>query len=90
MRAGAAQPDRDRRGAFWLCAGAQRAETSADDAYEHFIALHTAGGLLPEDHDRLRDALERNAHIIDPGAPGEPVGTRRCARAAAAATLPSV
>jgi hypothetical protein len=52
-------------GRFWLCAGAQRAAGSADDAYEHFIALHAAGRLLPDDDDRLRDALERNARIID-------------------------
>src|SRR5215207_1855636 len=55
-------------GRFWLCAGAQRAAGSADDAYEHFIALHEAGRLLPDDDDRLRDALERNARIIDAAA----------------------
>jgi hypothetical protein len=52
-------------GRFWLCAGAQREEGSGDDAYEHFVALHHAGRLLPDDDDRLRDALERNARIID-------------------------
>jgi hypothetical protein len=52
-------------GRFWLCAGAQREEGSGDDAYEHFVALHDAGRLLPTDDDRLRDALERNARIID-------------------------
>jgi hypothetical protein len=53
---------------FWLCAGAQRAGGSADDAYEHFIALHNSGRLLPDDDDRLRDELERNARIIDAAA----------------------
>lgn len=52
-------------GRFWLCAGAQREEASSDDAYERFAALHAAGRLLPDDDDRLRDALERNARIID-------------------------
>lgn len=55
-------------GRFWLCAGAQRAAGSAEDAYKHFIALHDAGRLLPDDDDRLRDALERNARIIDAAA----------------------
>ena len=55
-------------GRFWLCAGAQRAAGSAEDAYEHFIALHNAGRLLPDDDDRLRDALERTARIIDAAA----------------------
>ncbi len=55
-------------GRFWLCASALRAAASADDAYEHFIALHDAGRLLPDDDDRLRDALERNARIIDAAA----------------------
>jgi hypothetical protein len=55
-------------GRFWLCAAAQRAEGSADDAYEHFIALHDTGRLLPDDDDRLRDALEHNARIIDAAA----------------------
>ena len=53
---------------FWLCAGAQRAAGSADDAYEHFVDLHAGGRLLPDDDDRLRDALERNARIIDAAA----------------------
>jgi hypothetical protein len=52
-------------GRFWLCAGAQRDEGSGDDAYEHFAALHDAGRLLPDQDDQLRDALERNARIID-------------------------
>src|SRR5215207_2803357 len=55
-------------GRFWLCAGAQRAAGSTDDAYEHFIALRDAGRLLPDDDDRVRDALERNARIIDAAA----------------------
>jgi hypothetical protein len=53
---------------FWLCAGALREEGSGEDAYEHFTALHGAGRLLPEDDDRLRDELERNARIIDAAA----------------------
>lgn len=52
-------------GRLWLCAGALREEGSGDDAYEHFAALHQAGRLLPDDDDRLRDALERNARIVD-------------------------
>jgi hypothetical protein len=52
-------------GRFWLCAGASREEGSGDDAYEHFAALHEAGRLLPDEDDHLRDALERNARIID-------------------------
>ncbi len=55
-------------GRFWLCAGAQREEGSGEDAYELFAALHRAGRLLPDDDDRLRDALERNARIIDDAA----------------------
>jgi len=55
-------------GRFWLCAGAQREEGSGADAYESFAALHRAGQLLPGDDDRLRDALERNARIIDDAA----------------------
>lgn len=50
---------------FWLCAGALREEGSGDDAYEVFAALHAAGRLRPDDDDRLRDTLERNARIID-------------------------
>lgn len=53
---------------FWLCAGALREEGSGDDAYEVFAALHQAGRLLPDEDDRLRDALERNARIIDDAA----------------------
>jgi hypothetical protein len=50
---------------FWLCAGAQREEGSGEDAYEQFAALHRARRLLPDKDDLLRDALERNARIID-------------------------
>jgi hypothetical protein len=50
---------------FWLCAGAQREEGSGEDAYERFAALHRAQRLLPDEDDQLRDALERNARIID-------------------------
>lgn len=50
---------------FWLCAGAQREEGSGEDAYEQFAALHRAQRLLPDKDDLLRDALERNARIID-------------------------
>jgi hypothetical protein len=53
---------------FWLCAGAQREEGSGEDAYEVFAALHRAGRLLPDDDDRLRDELKRNARIIDDAA----------------------
>lgn len=52
-------------GRFWLCGGAQREEGSATDAYESFAALHRAAQLLPDDDDQLRDALERNARIVD-------------------------
>ena len=50
---------------FWLCAGAQREEGSGEDAYVQFAALHRAQRLLPDKEDLLRDALERNARIID-------------------------
>ncbi len=56
---------------FWLCAGAQREEGSGEDAYEIFeifAALHRTERLLPDDDDRLRVALERNARIIDEAA----------------------
>jgi len=53
---------------FWLCAAAQREARATDDAFEYFAALHAAGRLLPDDDDRLRDALERNARIIDDAA----------------------
>jgi hypothetical protein len=59
-------------GRFWLCAGARREERSGDDAYKHFAALHTAGRLRPDGDDRLRDALERNARIIDTAAAAIP------------------
>ena len=42
------------------------------DADEHFIALHDVGRLLRDDDDRLRDALERNARIIDAAARDRP------------------
>jgi len=45
---------------------------SGDDAYEVFAALHQAGRLLPSADDQLRDALERNARIIDAGATALP------------------
>lgn len=35
---------------------------------ELLTALHRAGRLLPDDDDRLRDALERNVRIIDDAA----------------------
>jgi hypothetical protein len=57
---------------FWLCAGALREQGSGDDAYEVFAALHQADRLLPDDDDRLRDALERNARIIDNAADSIP------------------
>ena len=57
---------------FWLCAGAQREEGSGEDAYEIFAALHRAERLLPDDDDRLRDELERNARIIDDAADSIP------------------
>jgi hypothetical protein len=50
---------------FWLCAGAQRDESSGHDAYQRFVSLHRTGRLLPDADDRLRDALERNARIIN-------------------------
>jgi hypothetical protein len=50
---------------FWLCAGAQREDGSGEDAYERFVALHRTERLLPDADDQLRDALERNARIID-------------------------
>ena len=57
---------------LWLCAGAQREEGSSEDAYEVFAALHRAGRLLPDEDDRLRDELERNARIIDDAADSIP------------------
>jgi hypothetical protein len=53
---------------FWLCAGAQREQGSRDDPYELFATLHHAGRLLPDDDDRQRDALERDARIVDAAA----------------------
>lgn len=55
-------------GRFWLCAAAQREQGSPDDAYDFFAGLHEAGRLLPDADDRLRDALERNARVIDAAA----------------------
>lgn len=52
-------------GRLWLCAAAQREERSPDDAYELFATLNESGRLLQDDDDRLRDALESNARIID-------------------------
>jgi hypothetical protein len=52
-------------GRFWVCAAAQREAGSQDDAYEYFAALHEAERLLPDGDDLLRDALERNARVID-------------------------
>jgi hypothetical protein len=57
---------------FWLCAGAHREQGSGEDAYEVFEELHRAGRLLPDDDDRLRDVLERNARIIDAAADSIP------------------
>ncbi len=57
---------------FWLCAGAQREEGSGEDAYDVFAALHRTGRLLPNDDDRLRDELERNARIINDAADSIP------------------
>jgi hypothetical protein len=61
---GATWIEREQR-RFWFCNGAQRGEGSAEEAYELFAALHQAGRLQPDDDDQLRDALERNVHIID-------------------------
>jgi hypothetical protein len=47
-----------------VLAGAQRAAGSRHDAYEVFVALHEAGTLLPNDDDRLRDVLERDARVL--------------------------
>lgn len=57
---------------FWLCAGAQRDENSGDDAYQHFVSLHQAGRLLPNEDDQLRDALERSARIVNEAADSIP------------------
>jgi phytoene dehydrogenase-like protein len=43
-------------------------EPSTLTAYEHFAGLREAGRLLPDDDDRLRDALERSARVIDAAA----------------------
>jgi hypothetical protein len=51
---------------------AHREQGSGEDAYEVFEELHRAGWLLPDDDDRLRDVLERNAHIIDAAADSIP------------------
>jgi hypothetical protein len=57
---------------FWLCAGAPREAGSGDDAYEHFAALHNAGRLCRTTTTAWRDALERNARIIDAAATAIP------------------
>jgi hypothetical protein len=49
---------------FWLLAGSQRESGSRDDAYQLFAGLHEAGRLLPDEDDRLRDVLERDARVI--------------------------
>jgi hypothetical protein len=54
----------DEAARFWLLAGAQRAAGSHSDAYEVFVALHEAGELLPNDDDRLRDVVERDARVL--------------------------
>ena len=61
---------------FWLCAAGERDAGSSDDAFELFVGLHEAGRLLPDDDDRLRDALERNVRIIDGAAAENPYGAR--------------
>jgi hypothetical protein len=61
---------------FWLCAGAEREEGSREDAFEVFAALHAAGRLLPDDDDRLRDALECNVRVIDSATAEIPVALR--------------
>lgn len=53
---------------FWLCGAALREQGARNDPYELFVALHDAGRLLPDGDDRLRDAAERNARIIDAAA----------------------
>jgi hypothetical protein len=53
-------------------APARSEEGSGEDAYEIFAALHRTERLLPDDDDRLRDALERNARIIDEAADSIP------------------
>lgn len=68
---GATWADREQQ-RLWLCAAAQREAGSSDDAFEHFAALHAAGRLLPDRDDELRDALERNARIIDDAAAAIP------------------
>jgi hypothetical protein len=62
---------------FWLCAGALREEGSGEDAYDVFAALHEAGRLLPDADDHVRDALERNARIIDAAAAAIPDALER-------------
>jgi hypothetical protein len=59
---------RNRRGPLLALRWRATGGSSADDAYEHFVALHDGGRLLPDDDDRVRDALERNARIIDAAA----------------------
>lgn len=59
------------RAVLALCRRAARGG-SGEDAYETFAALHQSGRLLPDDDDRLRDELERNARIIDDAADSIP------------------
>ncbi len=48
----------DEGGIVWLCAVRRREEGSDEDAFAWFVELHTAGRLLPNDEDRLRDDAE--------------------------------
>jgi hypothetical protein len=73
---GATWADREQR-RLWLCAAARREAGSSDDAFERFAALHTGGRLLPDGDDELRDALERNARIIDEAAQAIPAALGR-------------
>lgn len=49
---------------FWLCAAALRTDGSSDDAFQRFVALHSAGRLLPSADDELRDRAEESARAI--------------------------
>ena len=48
----------DEGGIVWLCAVRRREEGSDEDAFAWFVELHTAGQLLPNDEDRVRDDAE--------------------------------
>jgi hypothetical protein len=48
----------DATGIIWLCAVERREEDSDGDAFVHFLRLHGAGRLLPNDDDYLRDRSE--------------------------------